>query len=123
MRSRYTAYALRNSNYLRATWDEAKCPKSIDFSKEKMEWLRLEVGETKKGGVNDSKGVVVFKAFYRQDGEEFVMRETSRFIKSNGRWFYLDGVGAISKMTAPTETSRNAPCPCGSGKKFKRCCG
>jgi SEC-C motif domain protein len=36
--------------------------------------------------------VVSFKAFYRQDGEEHVMNEISRFTKINGRWFYLDGV-------------------------------
>jgi SEC-C motif-containing protein len=123
MRSRYTAYCLRNSEYLLATWDAANRPKSIDFSRENVIWLRLEISETKKGGVGDSKGVVSFKAFYSQDGDEFVMRETSRFVKNGSHWFYVDGVGAISKAGVVNEQSKNGACHCGSGKKFKRCCG
>ena len=46
----------------------------------------------KKGGIKDSKDVVVFEAFYSQDGEEHVINEIRRFTKINGRWFYLDGV-------------------------------
>lgn len=123
MRSRYTAYALRNGAYLQATWEAAKRPKTIDFSRENVDWLRLEVTETKKGGISDNKGVVGFKAFYNQDGEAYVLKETSRFVKTGGRWFYLDGAGSISKAAAPEQQGRNALCPCGSGKKFKRCCG
>jgi SEC-C motif-containing protein len=92
MRSRYTAYAMHNASYLQETWDTTKRPEKIDFSREKIDWLRLEITDTKKGGIKDSKGVVSFKAFYRQDGEEHVMNEISRFTKINGRWFYLDGV-------------------------------
>jgi len=92
MRSRYTAYAMHNSAYLQETWDATKRPEKIDFSREKIDWLRLEITDTKKGGIKDSKGVVSFKAFYMQDGEEQVMNEISRFTKINGRWIYLDGV-------------------------------
>jgi SEC-C motif-containing protein len=124
MRSRYTAYALRNGAYLQATWDVTKRPESIDFSRETIEWLRLEITETKKGGVKDSKGLVTFKAYYSQDGEEHIMNEISRFTKQGGRWFYLDGViKSIGKVGLQTNTGKNAPCACGSGKKFKRCCG
>jgi SEC-C motif-containing protein len=124
MRSRYTAYALRDGAYLQATWDATKRPESIDFSRENIEWLRLEITETKKGGLKDSKGLVTFKAYYRQDGEEHVMNEISRFTKQGGRWFYLDGViKSIGKVGQQTNLGKNAPCVCGSGKKFKRCCG
>lgn len=124
MRSRYTAYALHNGVYLQATWDVTKRPERIDFSKENIDWLRLEITETKKGGVKDNKGLVTFKAYYMQDGEEHVMNEISRFTKQSGRWFYLDGViKSIGKVGLQTNTGKNAPCPCGSGKKFKRCCG
>ena len=87
MRSRYTAYAMNNAAYLQETWDATKRPEKIDFSREKIDWLRLEITGTKKGGIKDSKGVVSFKAFYMQDGEEHVMNEISRFTKINGRWF------------------------------------
>lgn len=124
MRSRFTAYAMRNADYLRATWDSAKCPEIIDFSKEKADWYRLEIIETKKGGPRDNKGLVEFKAYFVQDGEEYAMHEISRFIKTSNRWFYLDGViKSIAKVGLNTNLGKNAPCPCGSGKKYKRCCG
>ncbi len=124
MRSRYTAYALRNGAYLQETWDATKRPEKIDFSRENIDWLRLEIIDTKKGGIKDSKGVVSFKAYFMQDGEEHVMNEISRFTKINGRWFYLDGViKSIGKVGLQTNQGKNALCSCGSGKKFKRCCG
>ena len=124
MRSRYTAYALRNAVYLKTTWDATRRPDKIDFSREKIDWLRLEIIDTKKGGIKDSKGVVVFKAFYSQDGEEHVMKEISRFTKINERWFYLDGViKSMGKLGLQTNQGKNALCTCSSGKKFKRCCG
>lgn len=92
MRSRYSAYALQNAAYLMATWDRLKRPAAIDFSGENIVWVRLEITDTKKGGVKDNKGKVAFKAYYVQDGQEQVMVEISRFSKNNGLWFYLDGL-------------------------------
>lgn len=124
MRSRYSAYVLRNGTYLQDTWELSGRPKVIDFTKETIEWLRLEITDTKKGSAQDNKGVVAFKAFFMQDGEECVMNEISRFTKVNGRWFYLDGViKSMGKVDLQTNLGKNAPCSCGSGKKFKRCCG
>ena len=124
MRSRYSAYVLRNAAYLQKTWDETRRPEKIDFSIEKIDWLRLVITDTKKGGIKDSKGVVSFKAFFMQDGEEHVMNEISRFTKINRRWFYLDGViKSMAKVSLQTNQGKNALCSCGSGKKFKRCCG
>jgi len=124
MRSRFTAYALHNAGYLQDTWDATVRPELIDFSKEKVDWQRLEIGNTKKGGAKDVKGVVEFKAYYLEDGEEYVMTEISQFIKRAGGWFYLDGlVKSIGKVGLQTNLGKNAPCSCGSGKKFKRCCG
>lgn len=124
MRSRYSAYTLQDANYLLATWEASKKPKAIDFSKEHIEWQRLEIIDTKKGGINDAKGIVAFKAFYNQHGQDHVMNEISRFIKLKGRWFYFDGtIKSIGKIDGQINEGKNAPCPCGSGKKFKRCCG
>jgi len=124
MRSRFTAYTMHNAAYLQDTWDATVRPELIDFSREKIEWQRLEIGKTKKGGVKDSKGVVEFKAYYLEDGEEYVMNEISSFTKINNRWFYLDGVvKSIGRVGLQANQGKNAPCSCGSGKKFKRCCG
>lgn len=124
MRSRFTAYARRDIDYLLASWDPGKRPLTIDFSKETAEWQKLEIIGTKKGEPKDSKGIVEFKAYYTQDGEDCFMHEISRFVKTGSRWLYLDGlVKAAGKLNAATDTGKNAPCSCGSGKKFKRCCG
>lgn len=124
MRSRFTAYAMQNSSYLLETWVESKRPKEINFSKEKSEWTKLEIIKTKKGEKKDSKGVVEFKAYYTLDNEGHVMKEISRFQKKSGQWLYLDGlVSAVGKVNKSESQGKNAPCFCGSGKKFKRCCG
>ena len=124
MRSRFTAFALRNEAYLLATWDAAKRPPTVGFSKNAVEWKQLEIVSTKKGGAGDSKGIVQFKAFYLQDGETYVVNEISRFRTVRGRWYYLDGaVKSIAKVGEQTDQGLNAPCGCGSGKKYKRCCG
>ena len=124
MRSRFTAYAHRNVDYLLATWEISKRPEAIDFSKETAEWQRLQIVGCKKGGAKDSKGIVEFKAFYRQDGLDYFMHEISRFVKIGQVWHYLDGViKSAGKVEISVNTGKNALCPCGSGKKFKRCCG
>ncbi|WP_411751462.1 SEC-C metal-binding domain-containing protein, partial [Serratia sp. (in: enterobacteria)] len=46
---------------------------------------------------------------------ESAMHERSRFLRLEQRWYYIDG-------TKP-QPGRNAICPCGSGKKYKKCCG
>ena len=124
MRSRFTAYAKRNAEYLLASWNASKRPASIDFSKETAVWQRLQIISCKKGGAKDSKGIVEFKAFYEQDGEDFFMHEISRFIKTGRQWLYMDGViKAAGKVEYQVNAGKNALCACGSGKKFKRCCG
>jgi SEC-C motif-containing protein len=124
MRSRYTAYVMQNASYLQETWDATVRPELIDFSKEKVDWQRLEIVNIKKGEAKDTKGIVEFKAYYLQDGEEYVMNEISQFIQRTNGWFYLDGrVKSIGKVGLQTNLGKNALCSCGSGKKFKRCCG
>jgi len=124
MRSRFTAYANKNESYLLETWSGSKRPELIDFSKEEAVWTKLEIVKTKKGSKKDSKGIVEFKAYYSLEDEPYVMTEISRFIKKSDRWFYLDGVvKSVSKINQQVNQGKNAPCSCGSGKKFKRCCG
>lgn len=124
MRSRFTAYTQRNIDYLLATWDANNRPASIDFSKETAEWQKLQIISSKKGGAKDNKGIVEFKAFYRQDGIDYFMHEISRFIKTGQNWLYLDGViKATGKVELSSSAGRNSPCTCDSGKKFKHCCG
>jgi SEC-C motif domain protein len=126
MRSRFTAYALDKTQYVQDTWDASTRPKpeKTQLAEENIDWQRLEIIDTKKGESNDSKGIVEFKAFYLNNGEAYRLHEVSRFVKTSGRWFYLDGVvKKVGKIIQQSNQGKNAPCSCGSGKKFKRCCG
>jgi SEC-C motif-containing protein len=124
MRSRYSAFVLKLENYVLATWEKSSRPKRADLTNSQTEWQGLEIIDCKKGRAGDSKGIVEFKAYYRLDGKDFTMHEVSRFSKLQGQWFYLDGViKSIAKPGQQTNFGLNAPCSCGSGKKYKRCCG
>ena len=126
MRSRFSAYAAGLSHYIQQTWDVTTRPKpeKTDFTEENINWQKLEILETKKGGPNDSKGVVEFKAYYQLSGLSYLLHEVSRFVKHKDRWFYLDGVvRKAGQLVERTNLGKNALCSCGSGKKFKRCCG
>jgi SEC-C motif-containing protein len=119
MRSRYTAYVLKNADYLLGSWSPKTRPVQIDFSMPAVNWSGLEIIAIKKGTATDDKGMISFKAFYKADGKDHVMNEVSRFSKIAGRWYYVDGIVKENHKS----TSRNSLCPCGSGKKYKRCCG
>lgn len=124
MRSRFTAYALDNADYLLGSWDATTRPAALDLSRDHAEWHKLLIINSKKGGAQDNKGSVEFKAFYTQDAGEFFLHENSRFVKTRGQWFYLDGqIKAAGKAVNETGIGRNEACPCGSGRKFKHCCG
>ena len=124
MRSRFTAYAMQKGGYLIETWASNKRPEKINFEKEDAQWQRLEIINTKKGLAKDSRGIVEFKAYFLSKGMPSVMNEISRFTKTGGRWFYLDGqVKSVGLINKSHNQGKNAACSCGSGKKFKRCCG
>jgi SEC-C motif domain protein len=90
MRSRYSAFALRDESYLLRTWHPSEAPKHLDLDPE-MEWRRLDIVSTDRGGPLDVQGTVEFKAYFRQGGDRGVLHEVSRFVREHGRWFYLDG--------------------------------
>lgn len=117
MRSRYSAYVLKLSDYLAETWHSPTRPASLDIGSDDTPWQRLTIIATDKGNESDSEGTVEFAAYY-QGGQ---LHERSRFVKEEGKWFYLDG--EILPPVASAKVGRNDPCPCGSGKKYKKCCG
>ncbi|HAE3855598.1 TPA_asm: hypothetical protein GNB99_004660 [Salmonella enterica subsp. enterica serovar Typhimurium] len=77
-------------------------------------WLGLTIFEHTWSEAENT-GYVSFIASFSEQGKNGAIIERSRFIKENGQWYYIDG-------TRP-QLGRNDPCPCGSGKKFKKCCG
>ena len=122
MRSRFVAYGDADRDYLVATWHPDTCPADLSFEDEAIRWTHLEVIHTVAGGIADQAGVVEFKAHYRSGRKAGVLHERSRFTRLKGRWVYVDG--DLSPHALPgKKVGRNAPCPCGSTKKYKRCCG
>ncbi|WP_042283568.1 YchJ family protein [Citrobacter sedlakii] len=118
MRSRYCAFVMKDADYLIKTWhpdcNAAAFRDEISAGFASTEWLGLTVFE-QSGAESDELGYVSFVARFRENGKAGVILERSRFLKENGRWYYIDG-------TRP-QIGRNDACPCGSGKKFKKCCG
>lgn len=90
MRSRYTAYVLHREDYLQATWHESTRPTHLILG-EPAKWLGLEIVHSEAGGVEDGRGLVEFVARYKVHGRAQHLHEASRFIKEEGRWFYVDG--------------------------------
>jgi SEC-C motif-containing protein len=91
MRSRFSAFATGNANYLLTTWHPSTRPATLDLD-EGTQWRRLVVVRTEAGGPFDDRGVVEFAAHYtNDDGATGVLRETSRFVREGGRWYYVDG--------------------------------
>ena len=90
MRSRYSAFVRLNEDYLLRTHYPSTAPASLDLDPA-MEWRRLDIVATGKGGPFDTEGTVEFKAYYRHGKERGVLHENSRFVREGGRWFYVDG--------------------------------
>jgi SEC-C motif domain protein len=128
MRSRYTAHVRADIDYLVATYDPSTRARTSRADTERWArestWLGLEVLDTERGGPSDREGVVEFRARYRAGDLELVHHERSRFLRHDGRWFYVDGDAVKpAPATRGDEVGRNEPCPCGSGKKYKKCHG
>lgn len=129
MRSRYTAYATGNVDWI----IESQSPDGRQFVDRKAteewskraEWHRMEVLEVQQGGEDDDEGLVDFKAYYTMAGEEIAHHEIASFRKEDGTWYFVDGVEVKPRpfKRFDKKVGPNAPCPCGSGKKYKKCCG
>jgi SEC-C motif-containing protein len=90
MRSRYTAYVLRDEAYLLASWHPDTRPASLDLDQdEPVKWLGLAVKRHQDHG--DGTALVEFVARYKIGGRAHRLHETSRFLREGGHWLYLDG--------------------------------
>lgn len=125
MRSRYTAFSLLETEYLIQTLAPEKIIQSGGQDQLRREllstmgqtkWLGLKVVAEKMDDTDN--GTVQFIAYYDQGPKFGQLHERSRFVRQDGRWVYVDG-----EMLPAEPLSRNQPCVCGSGKKFKRCHG
>ena len=90
-----------------------------------MDWKSLEILGTKEGLENDETGEVSFCAHYSVRDFPQELREDAFFRKENDTWYYVDGTvyGKEPVRRESPKIGRNDPCPCGSGRKYKKCCG
>lgn len=123
MRSRYTAFVRGDAAFIARTY-ATEHRASVGGDLPAVEWTGLKIMGKSGGGIADTTGTVDFVASYRQDGKIHMQRENSTFRRENGNWVYVDGLVARQAGTiSGGKTGRNDPCPCGSGRKFKKCCG
>lgn len=120
MRSRYVAFVRGERDYLLATWHPSTRPEHLQLDTG-ARWFGLQIIDVQDGGPEDDEGWVEFVAQFRGNDRLQCLHERSRFVREAGRWLYVDG--EIRPQPEGHKIGRNAPCPCGSGKKYKRCCG
>ncbi len=93
MRSRYTAYTQRREDYVLATWHVSKRPASRSLASDiNTKWLGLDVKRHTVDVQDNNRAVVEFVARYKVgSGRAERLHEVSRFVREDGRWFYVDG--------------------------------
>lgn len=88
MRSRYSAFVREDAGYLLATWHRNHRPPSVEFEP-RLKWLGLDVREHRV--LDAGHAEVEFIARSRLAGRAHRLHERSRFVREQGRWYYLEG--------------------------------
>ncbi|WP_117234306.1 YchJ family protein [Vibrio maerlii] len=136
MRSRYAAHELRLVDYVINTYHpscNAEEQREGIADSVHSDWCGLEVTNTEAGS-HENEGFVTFNAYLNEDGQQLCLTERSRFLKEDGLWYYIDGTfpqaqkepvvdERLNQPISSLKVGRNDPCICGSGKKYKKCCG
>ena len=90
MRSRYSAFARGLDEYIQRSWHVSTRPLvDSNSDKEKQQWIGLQIKRHQQSDADHA--IVEFIARYKINGRAFVLQETSRFVRENGHWFYMDG--------------------------------
>ncbi len=127
MRARYSAFVTHAIDFI-VDSTHSRTRKEVDLAfirdwSENSTWRGLQVFETKI--VDENRALVSFEAQFTQDGKDHSHREKSLFEREDGKWRFVTG----EELKNPTvryeerRPGRNDPCPCGSGKKYKKCHG
>ncbi|OGV55932.1 MAG: hypothetical protein A2X49_08075 [Lentisphaerae bacterium GWF2_52_8] len=129
LRSRYTAYAKAEVDYVLATTHPSQRnegdEKTVRDWAKSATWHGLEIVEADAGNEGDSEGKIEFIARYTEKNIPQEHHELALFKKEEGEWFFYDARILPHKPFIRTQPKigRNEPCSCGSGKKYKKCCG
>ncbi|TSB22910.1 YchJ family protein [Psychrobacter sp. YGAH215] len=125
MRSRYSAFVLIKPEYIVKTTLPAQQNlleiKAIESWAKETNWAGLEI-VTHMPKLGKRHAQVEFKAYFKTPEGLQAHHELSAFVKvidkanNDARWYFLDPTVSMS-------VTQKQPCICGSGEKFKRCCG
>jgi SEC-C motif domain protein len=127
MRSRFTAHAIGDFEHLHRTYlpTAEKAFAGERWGEPEAKWTRLVI-HAHELGPKPEMAMVDFSAYFQaDDGTEHAHHEKAEFKQIQRTWYYTrplrEGPPPV-RSTAP-KVGRNDPCPCGSGKKYKHCCG
>jgi SEC-C motif-containing protein len=129
MRSRYAAYVLGKVDHilesLHPNHRQDVDRKATEAWSTSAKWEGLDVVSTEGGGAGEDKGKVEFVARFRLNNVPQTHHERASFERFDDRWYYVDGQMVPNKPVVHDgpRAGRNDPCPCGSGKKYKKCHG
>lgn len=101
MRSRYTAYATGQQDYLIRTWHPDTRPDDLALAST-QQWLGLKILATEAGGSTDKAGTVEFVARFKIVGRGHRLHEISRFLRTADGWLYLNGIRGASDSSQNT---------------------
>jgi len=127
MRARYSAYTFAEMDFIfesthpehRQGYDHAGTKEWAETA----EWQGLEIIGSTRGGVDDSVGEVEFIARFIDKENSREHHEAGQFKRKDGHWYFTEGTMVRQKPITVNKVGRNDPCTCGSGLKYKKCCG
>jgi SEC-C motif domain protein len=127
MRARYSAYVFAEMDFIfesthpdyRQGYDHAGTKEWAETA----EWQGLDIIGINRGGADDSVGEVEFIARFIEKGDNREHHEAGQFKRKDGRWYFTEGRMLRPKPLTVSKVGRNDPCTCGSGLKYKKCCG
>ncbi len=127
MRARYTAHTKVDIKFIMNTIHPSRADehseKDIKDWAKNTKWDKLEIISTEAGKENDNEGKVEFVAYYWENQSRLRHHELSIFKKEDGKWLFKEAQTPKKPIPVKQKVGRNEPCPCGSGKKYKKCCG
>lgn len=128
LRSRYSAYTLQELDYIYETiHPEQKQHHDHKATKKwaaESKWHGFNIVDIKDGSKDDEEGIIEFTAKFTAKFETQTHHELALFKKAEDKWYFYDGepVPPETFVRSEPKVGRNDPCPCGSGKKYKKCC-
>ena len=127
MRARYSAHVKVEVDFIfNSTHPDAREGYDHAGTKawaEKSEWHGLEILETSGGGPKDETGEVHFVARFRDESGVRSHHERGQFKRKGKKWYFTNGILVKPQPLSVSKVGRNDPCSCGSGQKYKKCCG